>query len=76
MRRFILAEVIAEVMDPEDQGRFRFAYIFDYISKGPYPEGLSKADKLSLRKRAMYFVVQDAQLYYVGGKLRNLALTY
>ena len=48
----------------KDEERFRFEDIFDYITKGVYPEGLDKPEKLSLRKRTKYFVVQDAQLYY------------
>ncbi len=45
----------------KDEERFRFEDIFGY------PEGLDKPEKLSLRKRTKYFVVQDAQLYYIGG---------
>ncbi len=45
----------------KDEGRFTFEGIFDYITKGVYPEVLDKPEKLSLRK---YFVVQEAQLYY------------
>ncbi len=51
----------------QDEGRFRFEGIFDYITKGVYPEGLEKPEKLSLGKRTKYFVVQEAQLYYIGG---------
>ncbi len=51
----------------KDEERFRFEDIFGYITKGVYPEGLDKPEKLSLRKRTKYFVVQDAQLYYIGG---------
>ncbi len=40
---------------------------FRFITKGVYPEGLDKPEKLSLRKRTKYFVVQEAQLYYIGG---------
>ncbi len=36
------------------------------LTKGVYPEGLDKPEKLSLRKRTKYFVVQEAQLYYIG----------
>ena len=31
---------------------------------GVYPDSFSKADKGSLRKRAKFFTVKDAELYY------------
>ena len=44
---------------------FSFAEIFTSdLSRGEYPEGLSKTEKSSLRKRAKYFAIQDTQLYY------------
>ncbi len=45
----------------KDEERFRFEDIFGYITKGVYPEGLDKPEKLSLRKRTKYFVVQAAR---------------
>ena len=48
------------------KGRFTFGQVFDYINDGCYPEGLDKKEKLS---RAKYFVIRDAQLFYVGGKV-------
>ena len=50
------------------EGRFTYREIFDYIKSGQYSEGLAKADKLSLRKRAKFFQVVESSLYYVGGK--------
>ena len=56
------------VVMEETGGKFSFRQIFDNINSGFYPEGLEKQDKLSLRKRAKYFIIEEAQLYYVGGK--------
>ncbi len=44
------------------------------LTKGVYPEGLDKPEKLSLRKRTKYFVVQEAQLYYIGGGEERISL--
>ena len=44
-------------------GRFSPSIIYDYIKDG-VPESFSKADKGSLRKRANFFIVKDAELYY------------
>ena len=58
----------ATVVMEKTGGKFSYRQIFDYINSGFYPEGLEKQDKLSLRKRAKYFIIEEAQLYYVGGK--------
>ena len=50
------------------KGRFTYRKIFEYIKNGKYSEGLAKADKLSLRKRAKLFQVVESSLYYVGRK--------
>ena len=35
---------------------------------GVYPNSFSKADKGSLRKRAKFFTVKDAELYYQNSR--------
>ena len=47
--------------------RFSYEEISAYLTEGGYPESFVKADKQVLRKRAKYFLVKDAHLYYVGG---------
>ena len=42
----------------------RFSPSIIYIKNGVYPDLFSKADKGSLRKRANFFTVKDAELYY------------
>ena len=53
--------------DSNCTGRFSYEEIFAYLTEGSYPESFMKADKQALRKRAKYFLVKDAHLYYVGG---------
>ena len=52
-----------------DDGKFSFGEVFDYIQHGRYPEGVSKSDKNTLRRRAKFFRVNDKDLYYSGGGL-------
>ncbi len=58
--------------------KIAFRNIHNYINIGPNVnivvniselnlEGLKKNEKLALKKRAKYFILQDAQLHYVGG---------
>ena len=49
-----------------DDGKFSFGEVFDYIQHGRYPEGVSKSDKNTLRRRAKFFRVNDKDLYYIG----------
>ncbi len=54
-------------MDKEGEdsfGRFCCGIIFKYLKDGSYPEGFSKAEKGSLRKRAKFFFIEEADLYY------------
>ncbi len=53
-------------MDKEGDsfGRFCCSIIFNYLKDGSYPEGFSKAEKGSLRKRAKFFFIKEAELYY------------
>ena len=62
-------------MDPEAQnketsssqmGRFKLNEIFAYVRDRVYPEGLTKIEKCSLRRRSKFFSVKDAELYYRG----------
>ena len=56
-----------------DDGRFSFDAVYRYLSYQQYPEGSSKLEKNSLRRRAKYFRVQNEDLLYIGGgKLQNL----
>ena len=54
-------------MEDQDEGKFTYRQIYDYIKDGKYREGLAKAEKLSLRKRSKFFQVEGTFLYYVGG---------
>ena len=38
-----------------------------YLNCRTYPDSFSKTDKLALQKRAKYFCIKGANLYYVGG---------
>ena len=55
-----------EVMEKEEQsfGKFSCSAIFNYLKNGSYPEGYSKSEKGSLRKRAKFFFVKEAELFY------------
>ena len=55
-------------MELEQSGRFSFSVIFDYLKDVKYPEGFTKNDKRALRKRAAFFCIKEANLYYIGGK--------
>lgn len=46
------------------EGRFTYSQLYDYIDGA---EGFEKEDKLALRKRAKFFSVRKANLYYLGG---------
>lgn len=50
----------------EQEGRFTYSEINDYLLSQKYPVGFTKADKLALRKRAKFFKINDGQLYYTG----------
>ena len=50
----------------EQEGRFSYSEINDYLLSQKYPAGFTKADKLALRKRAKFFKIKDGQLYYTG----------
>ena len=39
-------------------GKFSFTKVFNYLQYNRYPDGVSKADKNSLRKRAAYFTIK------------------
>lgn len=48
----------------ESFGKFSYKAIFDYLSDGTYPGDFTKSEKGSLRKRAKYFLVKEADLFY------------
>lgn len=56
----------AEDNAQEQEGRFSYSEIHDYLALQKYPLGFSKADKLALRKRSKFFQVKDGHLYYTG----------
>ena len=48
-------------------GRFSFGAIFSYLRYQQYPEGSTKLQKNSLRRRSKYFRLENQDLYYMGG---------
>ena len=52
--------------DGYKDGRFTFKEIHKYLVQGVYPSSFSKSDKQALRKRAKFFTVKGAELYYTG----------
>ena len=48
----------------ESFGKFSYETIFNYLRDGYYPEGFSKSEKGSLRKRAKFFFVKEGDLFY------------
>ena len=50
----------------EKEGRFNYSEIYVYV-EGTYPCSYDKDDKRALRKRAKFFAVKGAALYYIGG---------
>ena len=55
-------------MKMAEEGKFSFSQLYDYLSSGSYPDHFEKEEKRGLRKRAAFFVIKEAQLYYKGGK--------
>ena len=55
-------------------GRFKSSEIFAYLRDGQYPEDFSKAEKGSLRKRAKFFFVKDAELFYKSASKSGLSI--
>ena len=54
-------------MEDVQDGRFSFPIIYNYARYGKYPSGYTKTEKQALRKRSKYFVVEESELYYIGG---------
>ncbi|XP_055008607.1 uncharacterized protein LOC110161145 isoform X2 [Boleophthalmus pectinirostris] len=38
--------------------------VFDYLSRGKYPDGYNKSQKLSLKRYAQKFTIKEGQLFY------------
>ena len=57
-------DVHAEDNAQEQEGRFSYSEIHDYLASQKYPIGFSKADKLALRKRSKLY------RYRIGRALR------
>ena len=53
--------------DADSDGKFSFSEIYNYLCHDKYPEGTSKAEKNSLRRRVKYFRIRDENLNCVGG---------
>ncbi len=47
--------------------RFSVTEIHAYLQSKNYPLGLDKSGKSVLRRRAKFFVVDQGDLYYIGG---------
>ena len=64
---------LGEENTAKTDGKFTFSTIHRYIAHSTYPEGLSKADKNALRRRAKFFRVIENDIYYVGrGKVTDI----
>ena len=57
-------------------GRFPFTAIYNYLRYQQYPEGASKLEKNSLRRRSKYFMLQNEDLYYIGGGELKVSCLY
>lgn len=55
-----------EANEDQQEGRFTYGEISNYLHSHSYPLGFSKADKLALRKRSKFFALKDGQLHYTG----------
>ena len=63
--------------DGYKDGRFNFKEIHKYLVQGVYPSSFSKSDKQALRKKAKFFTVKGAELYYTGsGENQNDVLQF
>ena len=61
----------------EDYEGENYSKIETYLTRNEYPEGATKAEKGSIRKRAKKFQMVDGLLHYTGGKdgvLRQLSV--
>ena len=59
-----------------NEGRFSFSDVYNYLRYQQYPEGASKLEKNSLRRRSKYFRLQNEDLYYIGGGKLNLCVCH
>ena len=55
-----LAMDINSSSSSSDNGRFKFCTVFEYLSRGKYPENFDKKDKLALRKKIKVLHMQRA----------------
>ena len=67
----------ADTHDGKDGGEKEaetYENVFEYLTKGCYPQGASKADKSVLRRMSKKFQVMDGILHYSGkeGQLRQV----
>ena len=60
-----------EANEDQQEGRFTYGEISNYLHSQSYPLGFSKADKLALRKRSKFFALKDGQLQYTGKDIHN-----
>ena len=59
--------------DAEEKEAETYENVYEYLTKGCYPQGASKADKSVLRRMSKKFQVVDGILHYNGkGQLRQV----
>lgn len=58
-------------MEEENCSKYCDEEIYEYLCHGIYPAGVDKQYKHGLRKRSKFFVCNEGQLYYSGGKRRT-----
>ena len=64
------------LMSKVPMGRFPFTAVYNYLRYQQYPEGASKLEKNSLRRRSKYFMLQNEDLYYIGGGELKVSCLY
>ena len=60
--------------DVEDKEATTYENVYEYLTKGCYPQGASKPEKCVLRRMSKNFQVVDGILHYKGkeGQLRQV----
>ena len=67
-----LAMDINSSSSSSDNGRFKFCIVFEYLSRGKYPENFDKKDKLALRKRSKFFICRGQHFMLVDHQVSVL----
>ena len=58
-------------MEIQQDGRFSFGEIHQYLTSRRFPGDFRKSDKHTLQKRAKSFLGKETQLFYVGGSTKE-----